>query len=166
MATEVVVGKVVDAFGIKGWLKIQSYTRPCENILGYSPWRLGYGSKDGVRLLKGRVQGNIVLAQIEGIETREAALSLKQCYLLVDRESFPDLEGKSYYWTDLIGLDISNTGGVDFGKVQSLIETGANDVLVARIGDKERLIPFALGNYVKSVDLLGRRIVVDWDPDF
>lgn len=166
MANEIVVGKVVDALGIKGWVKIRSFTEPPSNILSYAPWILtGGDSKSRFSVLTGRLQGGYVVASLEGINNRDDALALRQSDISIMREQLPDLGRESYYWVDLVGLAVSTVEGVSLGIVDGLIETGSNDVLVVN-GDKERLIPFVFHQYVQAVDLVERRLVVSWDPEF
>jgi 16S rRNA processing protein RimM len=160
------VGKISGVFGIKGWLKIFSYTEPRDNILSYKLWLL---KKDNqvktIKVINGRLQGKSVVAQLDGIDSREQAELLVGHQIDITRQQLPKPEQDEYYWTDLLGLDVENTDSVHLGKVDSLFETGANDVLIV-IGERERAIPFVIGQTVKSVDLESRKIVVDWDADF
>jgi len=160
------VGEIVGAFGVQGWVKVRSYTDPPENILKYAPWGLGSPeSIRNVRIVDGRPQGSNVVARLEGVEDRDQAIALKGTRVLVSRQCFPKAPPGTYYWADLIGLDVVSVAGQTLGKVKGLLETGANDVLDVR-GDRERLIPFVLGEFVHAVDLERGRITVDWDPEF
>jgi len=163
---QVVVGEVAGAFGVKGWVKIHSHTEPPENILAYSPWVLDDGGKLGeYMVLSGRRHGPAVVAQLEGIETRDQAVKLRLQKILVCRDCFPPLPHGSYYWADLVGLSVRNCSGVELGTVAEMLATGANDVMVLR-GDRERLVPFVVDEYVKEVRLSAGVMIVDWDPDF
>lgn len=165
MSEGVIVGAVADAYGVNGWIKIRSYTQPISNILSYSPWELRKQAESGCFAVRvGRIHGDTVVVLLEGIENRDQALALKGCEVIVARESFSELEPGLYYWADLVGLDVYSRDGAVLGTVASLMETGANDVLIVR-GDRERLIPF-VPNHVLNVDLVGKRIVVDWEFDF
>jgi 16S rRNA processing protein RimM len=143
-----------------------SYTEPRENVLTYPVWRLekGTASKD-VKVLAGQRQGNNVIATLEGIVDRDQAAALNGWMSLVDRAQLPPVAPGEYYWADLEGLHVVTVQGIDLGKVDYLLETGANDVLVVK-GDRERLIPFLRDQTIVSVDLSQGQIVVDWDPDF
>lgn len=166
MAQQVVVGEVAGAYGVKGWVKIHSHTEPRENILDYSPWRLGDGGESReYQVLAGRRHGLAVVARLEGIETREQATSLRHLKILVSRERFPPLPPGHYYWADLVGLKVQTCSGVELGPVAEMMATGANDVMAVR-GECERLIPFVIGEYVKEVKLDEGLVIVDWDPDF
>ena len=158
------LGHISGVHGISGWVKIHSLTEPREAIFGYQPWLLGE-ALEAVRLGEGRKHGNRLIARIEGVSDREAAEELVDRSIAVYREQLPEPEESQFYWADLVGLDVRLESGRELGVVERLLATGANDVLVVR-GDRERLIPFAPGQYVKEVDLDNGVIVVDWDPDF
>jgi len=160
------VGEIVGAFGVLGWVKIRSFTDPPANILKYIPWALGSSEAPrSARLVEGRPQGAAVVARLEGVEDRDQAIALKGTRILVPRQCFPEASPGTYYWADLIGLDVVTVAGVALGKVRGLLETGANDVLDVK-GERDRLIPFVVGEFVKNVDLAESRITVDWDPEF
>ncbi|MGV6859089.1 MAG: ribosome maturation factor RimM [bacterium] len=162
----VVVGKLSGVYGIKGWVKVYSWTDPRDNILSYKRWMLktpnGWEER---KLLQGRLQGKGLVAWLEGCSTREDAEALKGSEVAVLETDFAPLAKNQYYWRDLIGLKVVNQEGADFGSVHSLIETGANSVLVVR-GERERLVPWVIDQYIKSVDLEQGLISVDWDADF
>lgn len=161
------VGQVSGVFGVKGWVKVYSFTDPRENILQYSPWILRKNNQiHEVKLLGGRRQGSLVVANLQDINDRDAAAELMGSDILILRQQLPKPDADEYYWADLIGLDVQNQEGCKLGKVDHLLETGANDVLVVVDGDIERLIPFLQQSTILKVDLDGGVIVVDWDPDF
>lgn len=166
MSGKIIVGAIAGAYGVKGWVKVKSYTDPPVNILSYSPWLLGEG--DDLRIVKvadGRLQGKALVARLEGIDDRDQAEALTRSAIRVDRSNFADLEEGEYYWNDLVGLKVINLQGVGMGVVTGLMSTGANDVLVV-LGDRERLIPFVRGQYVKDISLERGEMRVDWDPEF
>jgi 16S rRNA processing protein RimM len=172
VSNETIVGKITSVYGVKGWVKVTSYTEPKENIFGYSGWIL---RKDGVDLsvssVTGKAHGKGLIAYIDGFNDRDKASKLCGAMITVDRDSFPALDAGEYYWYQLEGLEVENMDGKLLGKVDHLIETGSNDVLVVKgckgsIDSTERLIPYLPGQYVTSVDLAGRKIRVDWDPGF
>jgi len=166
MSGNVLVGEIVAPFGVKGWVKVRSFTDPPANILKYVPWTLALGEREQpVVVLEGRLQGTVVAARLEGVEDRDQAIALRGMKVTVPREVFPRAPKGHYYWADLVGLKVYTVDAVDLGVVTGLLETGANDVLEVK-GDRERLIPFVMGPYVKEVDLDAGRMTVDWDPDF
>lgn len=163
----IVVGEVSGVFGIKGWIKVYSFTEPRENILKYSPWTLKKGSElKTLEVVKGGLQGKAVVACLCGIDDRDMAASLGGYEILIDSTQLPEPEQGEYYWKDLIGLTVKTEQGVLLGVVDYLLETGANDVLVVKEGNKERLIPFLQAQFVKNIDLKSGIMIVDWDPEF
>jgi len=161
---QVALGYISAVHGIKGWVKVHSWTRPMEAILEYQPWLLGEDRKP-VKLVDGRKQGKGMAALLPGYNDREQAAALVGQQIFVGRDQMPPTEEDEYYWSDLEGLEVHTTNGELLGRVDRMMETGANDVLVVR-GDRERLVPFIQGQYVMSVDLEAGLMVVDWDPDF
>jgi 16S rRNA processing protein RimM len=160
------IGKISGVFGVKGWLKITSYTEPRDNIVNYKNWFLKKdGDQKSIKVIAGHGQGKGVIAQIEGIEDRDQALTLMGWNIYIDHNQLPAPDKDEYYWADLVGLDVENMEGIQLGKVESLFETGANDVILIS-GDRERAIPFLQGQTVKSIDLETGKILVDWDADF
>jgi len=160
-------GQISGVFGVKGWVKVFSYTQPRENILSYSPWFIRKNEKlQEVKLIKGQRHGHAVVAALEGIEDRDAAMAWVGAEILISRQQLPKPPAGEYYWADLVGLTVKNTEGVFLGAVDHLLETGANDVLVVLDGERERLIPFLQQHTVIDVDLEQRLMIVDWDPDF
>ena len=167
------MGRVAAPYAVKGWLKIQPFTEYLDSLLDYPTWWLGHaeGRKSGwreYRVVEGKIHGQALLAQLEGVDDRNAAEALKGLEVAVDRAEFPETGEDEYYWDDLIGLEVVNTEGVALGVVKGLLETGAHDVLrVAgpEAGQRERLIPF-VSAYVREVDQAGRRILVEWGADW
>jgi 16S rRNA processing protein RimM len=161
----VCVGHILGAQGIKGWVRVFSNTSPRDNIVNYSPWIIEQGDERKVVSITGRSQGKNVIARLEGCEDRSAAEALTGCQILIRPEQLPGLQAGDYYWSDLIGLQVESLQGESLGVVASMIETGADDVMVLS-GDRERLIPFVIDDIVHEVDLEGKRLVVDWLPDY
>ena len=160
------VGKISGVLGLKGWLKIFSYTEPKNKILSYKYWQLKNGSQSKtLNIVSGQLHGKGVVVQLEGIADRDQAQSLKGRDVYISHEQLPSLGRDEYYWVDLIGIEVLNLEGIHLGKVESLLETGANDVVIIK-GDKERAIPFLQGQTVKSIDLSAGKMIVDWDADF
>ena len=162
----VVMGRVTAPFGVKGWVKIYALTAQPGNLCDYPVWWLG---RDGdwreMQVTAAKVHGNTLVAQFAGVADREAAIALKGLEVAVPREQLPGAAEDEFYWADLIGLAVVNGEGVGLGTVQSLIETGANDVLVVRDGEVERLLPF-VDAVVRKVDVPAGRIEVEWGADW
>ena len=165
-SAQVVVGEFVGVYGIKGWLKVRSFTQPIENIFGYGPWFIG-GDADWTQrtMREGRPHGKGLIVAMEGVSDRDLAAKLVGQQIAVPKEALPAAGEDEYYWSDLEGLRVETMEGVDLGNVARLLETGSNDVLVVT-GDRERLIPFLRPDVVREIDLDAARIRVEWDPDF
>ena len=161
------IGRIVGLFGVNGWVKLESYTEPRARILKYRPWLLkAAGRETEIAEVKGRVHGKGLVAALPDVGDRDAAMAWVGAEIWVRRSALPKPKRGEYYWADLEGLDVVTIDGVALGAVSHLFATGANDVLVVRDGERERMIPFVLEQFVRNVDLGSRRIVVDWDPDF
>ena len=159
------VGHILGAQGIKGWVRVFSNTSPRENILNYSPWLIEQGDELEPVKVQGRLQGRHVLARLDGIEDRTRAEELIGCQLYIKSQQLPRLEAGEYYWSDIIGLAVETQAAEPLGVVASLMETGADDVMVIA-GERERLIPFVLDAIVKQVDLDAKKLVVDWSVEY
>lgn len=165
-ANMLVLGKVSGVYGVKGWVKLFSYTNPREGILDYKNCYLKTkGQWQATEILQGRKQGKGVIAQIKGCDDRDQAMLLIGSEIAITEDQLGELADNEYYWKDLIGLTVLNQDQVDLGKVTGIMETGANDVLIVT-GDRERLIPFTQGVTVLEVNLDDKQIRVDWDPEF
>jgi 16S rRNA processing protein RimM len=171
MASEefVPVGKISGAFGVKGWVKVFSFTDPRKNILSYSPL---YISRKGewieVKKTGGRTQGKGVVMGLENVTDRDQVLPLIGAELAIKNTQLKPTAKGEFYWSDLFGLTVVNLQDREFGQVDHLLETGANDVLVVKEDGKneERLIPFVMDEVVKLVDLDNKIIRVDWEVDY
>ena len=162
----ITVGRIAGLFGVRGWVKVHSHTRPREAILNYSPWLVVIdGAERALSLAEGRAQGKGVIARLEGITDRDQAATLVGADIVVGREQLPAPAANEYYWAELEGARVVDQRGTELGRVSHLFETGgAHDVMVVR-GEIERLIPFS-GSVVKHVDLAAGVIHVDWeDPE-
>lgn len=168
MQRVVIVGKFGRTYGTQGWLKIQSFTNPPENILQYSPWFiLREGTWQTLALEDARLHGTSIIARIASSNSKEDSALFTNVEIAVQRAQFPELKDDEFYWTDLIGLTVIDTEANELGRVENLLATGSNDVLVLKhpSSPKEILVPY-LNRVVKKVDLAGGKIHVDWDPDF
>lgn len=162
----ITLGKIVGLYGVQGWIKVFSHTDPKENIFAYQPWLVKFkGEWREMSVTAHRSQGKGLVAKIESFDDREIARQLIGSEVAILRSQMPKAGKDEYYWADLVGLDVVTVEGVELGKVDHLIATGANDVLVVK-GERERLVPFVMEIYVKKVDIDGGVIEVDWDPEF
>ncbi len=160
------VGRISGVFGVKGWVKVFSFTDNRGSILNYSPWLLRKDNETRLlRVVDGKLQGRAVVAHLDGVNDRDRAASLMGWDIFITPDQLPKAAKGEYYWSDLIGLNVETNRGVQLGVVESLMETGANDVVIVK-GERERAIPFLQGQTIINIDLDAGRMVVDWDPDF
>jgi 16S rRNA processing protein RimM len=162
----VVLGRLAGPFGVKGWVKVKSYTEPAEGILRYREWRVvvpGAGPRM-LRPVEGRRHGDLVVARLDGVSDRNEAAALVHAEISVPRSELPPAGDRQYYLADLEGLDVVTTEGHMLGRLDHFVETRANPVMVV-VGERERWLPL-VPSCLKRVDLEAGRIVVDWDPDF
>jgi 16S rRNA processing protein RimM len=164
--SRVVVGKISAVFGVRGQVKVFSYTEPRENILNYGPWMLGSAGQWQIwDIESGQRHGKGIIARLVGCDDRDQALALVGREIAIDRQQLPEVAENEYYWSDLQGLAVITTQGVKLGTVSHLFETGSNDVMVLE-GESRQLIPYIWGQVVIEVDLDAGQLVVDWDPEF
>lgn len=163
----VLLGRVLGAFGVRGELKIESFTEPRAAILRYRPWILrdAQGVERELDGVRGRDTAKGPVASFPDVADRDAAEALSGTEINIPRAALPPPQPGEYYWTDLEGLRVITVDGVDLGTVAHLLATGANDVLVVQ-GERERLLPFVQPDCIKSVDFEFGTITVDWDPEF
>lgn len=162
----VLLGRIVSAHGIRGEVRVESWTDPPDAILCYTPWLLrgreGEWELSGVR---GKVSGRGLIVSLPGVEDRSRAEAMRGIEISVPRRRLPPAQPGEYYWVDLEGLRVRTADGVELGVVRKVLPTGANEVLEVH-GERVRMLPFVIGRYVKSVDLDAGIIEIDWDPDF
>jgi 16S rRNA processing protein RimM len=167
---KIIVGKITGVYGVKGWVKVFSWTEPKDNITGYSPWYIKHPDASDwqqVKLESAKPHGKTVVAKIEGIDDRNEALLLNGLEIAIDESQIKPLGEDEFYWRELLGLRVENRQGIVLGTVQELLETGANDVLVVQSEQgKQHLIPFVAGAVVLTVDLPGQSIQVDWEESW
>ena len=163
----VLLGRVHGAFGVRGELKLESFTEPANAILRYQPWILrdAQGRERELAGARGRLTAKGIVATFPEVADRDAAEALRGSEVWVARSALPPPKPGEYYWVDLEGLRVVNVQGVDFGRVSHLFSTGANDVLVAE-GERERMIPFVQPDYIVSIDFDDGVVTVDWDAEF
>ena len=164
---KILLGYIHGLFGIKGWVKVFSYTRPRDQILAYKNWYLGNHGERAVQVEQGRAQNEGVLAKLVEIDNRDQAATLITQKIWVDETELPVLGADEYYWYQLIGLQVVDTSGTELGKIVRLFETGANDVMVLLDEDgKEHLVPYIMHQVIKEVNLVDHKMVVDWDVEY
>jgi len=165
----VVMGRVTAPFGVKGWIKIHALTAQPGNLRDYPEWWLARnGDWREMRVAAAKIHGNTLVAQLEGVDDREAAVALKGFEIAVPREHLPGAAAGEFYWADLIGLKVVNGEQHVFGRVARIVQTGANDVLVVAGGngnERETLIPF-IASAIRQIDLAAGVISVDWGKDY
>lgn len=167
----IVLGKITSVHGVRGEVKIYSFTDPIDNLLDYSQWTLRRdGEVKQVELVSGRLQGKVLVAKLKGLDDREVARTFAGFDICVPRALLPDLAEDEFYWYQLEGLKVIDQLGQLLGKIDHLLETGANDVMVVKpcagsLDDRERLLPYT-AQCVLKVDLAAGEMQVDWDADF
>lgn len=163
----VLLGRIVGVFGVTGEVRIESYSDPRMQLFNYQPWlvRSDHAERQ-FSGCSGREQGKGMVARLPGISDRDAAAALVGADILIERASLPVTAPGEYYWTDLQGLRVQTPDGTPLGTVTRIFATGANDVLVVRDEERERLIPFIIDRYITLVDLDAGVMVADWDPLF
>jgi len=183
---KVILGRISGVYGVKGWVKVFSYTDPKEAIVDYSPWfiraenrkpdRANQAVWTEVKLKAGKRHAKTVVAKLENCNDRDQAMAYVGTEIAIDLHQLEQLKEKNeFYWRDLIGLRVINQQDIELGTVKSLLETGANDVLVVvsevdetgtKIESRERLIPWTMDIAIIKVDIEQGVITVDWDADF
>ena len=176
-ADAIEVGRILDAWGIKGWFKVLPYSADPEALFSSKRWFLlpsekGAKTFDGVVALEikeAKTHSGAVVACVHEVNDRSAADALRGARIFVSKSSFPTAQKDEYYWVDLIGLEVVNREGVSLGHVRDLLSTGPQTVLVIDDAQQaptiERMIPF-VAVYIDDVNLTERRILVDWQPDY
>jgi 16S rRNA processing protein RimM len=184
-ADAVELGRVQDAWGIKGWVRIQPHSADTDALFASQDWYLqppearfarGFSAFKGcvaVRVAELKAHADGLVARLEGVDDRNLAESLKGCRISLPRSAFPEPEEGEYYWVDLIGLRVVNREGEDLGVVRDLVSTGPTSVLVLEYFETvdgveraaERMIPFVAA-YIDGVDRAAGRITADWQKDY
>jgi 16S rRNA processing protein RimM len=166
-----VVGKIGAPYGVKGWVKITTFTHEQDGVFTYTPWLLGQENKEYV-VDQWRTHNKGLVAKLVGVETRDDAEGIKNLDISIKAQQLPQLAGDDFYWRELVGMQVVTEKGYSLGVVKELFETGANDVMLIKanlndaFGQKERMVPYLLDQVVKQVDREAKTITVDWDPAF
>ena len=159
------MGRILGPYGVRGWVKLRTFTEHLDSLADYPSWLLTEGqSWKTVEVEDTHVHGGQLVAKLVGVDDRDQALGVRGREVAIPREALPAAEKGEFYWADLIGLEVVNVQGEVLGKVEDLLETGANDVLVVK-GDRQHLLPY-VDAVVLDVDLASGRIQVDWGLDF
>jgi 16S rRNA processing protein RimM len=162
----ILIARVVGAFGVRGEVKLQTFTEPASAALKYLPWLMVHNGKEQeLSDVRGRVTNKGLTAFLPDVDDRDVAEALTGAEIWIPRSRLPAPKPGEYYWVDLEGLKVVNLEGADLGTVSHVFNTGANDILSV-VGERERLIPFIDGQFVHKVDFDAGVITVDWDPDF
>ncbi len=193
-ADAIEVGRIADAWGIKGWFKVLPHSASPEALFYSKRWFLlppdrpmkpsrattavatqtaqAWTEPLVLRVKESKDHSGTIVACAHDVDDRNAAESLRGGRIFVPRSSFPSAAEGEYYWVDLIGLQVVNREGLDLGQVRDLMSTGPQTVLVLEAAPEteggkpvERMIPF-VSAFVDGVDLPAKRITVDWQPDY
>ena len=160
------MGKIVSSHGIKGWLKIYPFTENVATLNDYSNWLVSKDEKVWLRykVEKTIIKNKSILVKFTDLNNRNDSDSLNKNIVGIERSDLPELAPNTFYWSDLIGLDVINKKNIYYGVVDNMMETGSNDVIIVK-GKKEILIPY-LPDVVIKVDLEAKKILVDWDEEY
>lgn len=166
----ILLGKISGVHGIKGWVKIFSYTSPRIKITEYSKWFLKEtdNSWKSFKLKDGKKQGKNIIALLDGFNYRDEAEDLVGYEIAIHSDQLEELPENAYFWRDLIGLSVETINNECLGKIDYLFDTGSNDVIVIKdeSSKKEHMLPYIFNDVVRSVDLENSLMIVDWDPEF
>ena len=163
----IVIGRIGGVYGVRGWMKMSSFTRPKKNIFSYSPWLMQLKNEwQETNVEAFQQRGERLLVKLAGVDSPELAREFLHCDVAVLREQLPSLSNDEHYWYDLIGLEVLNQDDISLGNITEIAETGANDVLVvADANNNKVLIPYVKGVYIEKVDLNAKFVRVYWQLD-
>lgn len=164
---KVIIGKIGAPFGVEGFVKVYSFTDPASNILEYKTWGLRKPKANldwqVCSVLSAKPHGNIFVAKLENIATREDAALITNSFITINRDELPELNSGEYYRDDLIGFTVVNADGKTLGKVKDFFTTSANDIMVVKQDGEEHLIPYVEGHHIIAVDMESQTIKVDFE---
>ncbi|WP_293745735.1 ribosome maturation factor RimM [uncultured Paraglaciecola sp.] len=168
-----VIGIIGAPYGVKGWVKITSYTHDLDGVFAYTPWLLGQVQEGNEYVVdQWRTHNKGLVAKLVGVDNRDDAESIKNLEISIKAEMLPELDDSDVYWRELVGMQVVTDKGYNLGVIKELFETGANDVLLVKanlndaFGQKERMVPYLLDQVIKQVDRQAKTVTVDWDPAF
>ena len=164
----VIIGRVGAPYGVKGWVHVQSFTKPTDNLLNYKTWYLRAKSDwIPIEVVAAKLQGKNIVALLDRNHNRETVQHLTNSDIGIPHSLLPPLKSGEYYWADIIGLTVSNEENIELGQVVDFFTTGANDVMVVRDAEnKQHLIPYVPEMFILDVDLARKQIRVRWDAEF
>lgn len=162
----VVVGKIGAPYGVRGWVKVHSFTEPSDNLFGYPLLMKEHSIWRALDIEEFKVHGDCFVAKLAGVTDRDQAALVTNAEIVVLRENLPELDPEDFYWTDLIGLTVYNQDNIELGQIEDYFETGANDVIVIKGENGSHLIPFVPDMYVLDINLSTKQMRVQWDPEF
>jgi 16S rRNA processing protein RimM len=159
---------VVAPFGVRGWVKVQSYTEPPDSLLQHRTWRLrapgNSGAEQERHVRHGQWDGHALRVALDGVDDRDGAESLREWEILIERAALPAVAPREYYREDLLGCTVRNTEGVVLGVLQDFLSAPPSVVMLIK-GEREYALP-AGPPHLRRVDLERREIEVDWPADF
>lgn len=162
---KIVMGKIASPYGVRGWSKVVSFTDPFDNLLNYSNWEIKHQNHwQPVTVEKCKTHGKWLIVKLSGCNDREQAKHYTNDLIAINRNDLIQPKANEYYWSDLIGLTVITVEGVSLGIIDSIMETGANDVIVVTNQDNRQILVPYIKQVVKSVDLNNKKMIVDWDP--
>lgn len=163
-----VMGRFGAPFGVKGWIKLQSYCQHSEDLLAYTPHLLKQkdGSYVSIEITEHQINHKGIVVRCAGYEDRTAIETLRNHYVYIEASSLDECEEDEYYWFELTGMQVVNQTHESLGTVKSVMATAGNDILVVQHPEKALLIPFIQPLYIKSIDREQRQIVADWQLDY
>ena len=160
----ITIGKITGAYGVRGWVRLESYAEPADNLFSLSPLMLVQGAKTlPLNLTTYKVHQHSWVAKFAECADRDQALAWRGAFLQISREQLPALPEDQYYWMDLEGLEVRNLAHQSLGCIDHLFNTGANDIIAVKQGDKEHYIPYVRPQVVKEVNLPQKYMLVDWE---
>lgn len=167
-AEPIIVGSIGAPHGVRGWVRINSFTDPADNLFEYELLMQSHNEWLPVEIEQVKPNGEAFIAKLQGVEDRDQAALITNAKLAVEREQLPELDEDQNYWADVIGLMVVNEADIQLGTVVDIFETGANDVLVVKdeVNGKEHLIPYVPEMFVLQVDLAAGTMQVRWDAEF
>jgi len=164
MSNKVIIGRFGTPHGVRGDIRVHSFTQPFSNILEYQPWIVTLNDELlDLKISQHRQHNDQFLVHVEGYDDRDKVRALTNANIEVDREILPKLSESEHYWLDLIGLEVINKESTSLGTIDHLLETGSNDVIVAVKDDKECYIPY-LDDVILDINHETGTMKVDWEP--
>jgi len=167
MGQKVVVGSIGAPHGVRGWVRVNSFTEPADNLFSYQLLlEAGNDNWQPIKVEKMQPHGNVFVAKLANVDDRDQAALITNAKIAVQREDLPELANDEFYWNDLMGLTVYNQDDIKLGQVVDFFATGANDVIVVRGESGEHLIPYVPEMFILDVNLETKQIKVLWDLEF